>query len=298
MRGLAIACLTSLVPLLAGCSVMKQVTENVIFEKRLYLSDCRLEKRIAKDAEDVLREVCNRHAIKVFSKDFRKGFDDGYRDFLTFGGPIRPPAQAPPHYRTAQYLSPEGHCQVREYFLGFQYGAEVAQSTGRRQFFTHLVLMTDPPPPMPLDITVIPPPPDAVPTDPSKEAPMAPMKEAAPAPVPTSGGTEIHGIVYVDLDASGVPNVGEPRLAGNTVQLLLNGAVFKSTVTDANGAYVFAMVPIGSYVVCAVPQSGYSQITPTWGVTCAGGLGYPADVTIWDPNVIFDGLDFGCLSAA
>jgi hypothetical protein len=140
-------------------------------------------------------------------------------------------------------------------------------------------------------------PPDSTPVTPPDTTPVTPPKDSTPVTprdtMPTSGGTEIHGTVYVDLDWSGVPNDGEPRLAGNTVQLLLNGAVFRTTLTNGNGAYVFAQVPIGHYIVCAVPKSGFGPATPFSGVACASGFGYETDVTPFDPNTIFDGLDFG-----
>ena len=128
-----------------------------------------------RDANELLREVCHRHPHKVFTADFREGFLDGYKDFLTYGGPIRPPAMPALKYRNAFYLSAEGHAQVRDWFLGFQYGAECAQSTGRRQYYTLPVLVTDQPPVPPLNIEVIPPPPEGLSTDDAK-------KKETPAP--------------------------------------------------------------------------------------------------------------------
>jgi hypothetical protein len=168
-----------------------------------------------------------------------------------------------------------------------------------------------PPPPAPApspapapapDPAPVPPPPAPTPTPVTDSAPPPPPPPAdttptplppPPPPPPAPGGTEIHGTVYVDLDYSGVPNVDEPRLASWTVSLLVNGATFQTATTNANGEFTFTSVPIGNYTVCVAPQAGFSQITPTAGTPCPTGIGYSAQVTKWDPNVIFEGLDFG-----
>ena len=82
-------------------------------------------------------------------------------------------------------------------------------------------------------------------------------------------------------------------MAGWTVQLLQNGAVAMSTVTDASGQYVFAQVAVGSYTVCVASPVIYTLWAPSFGPSCAVGFGYPATVTPYDLNVIFVGLDFG-----
>jgi len=255
MRGILIAGLMGLMPLLAGCSIASQITHNLAFEKRLYISDCRLEARIKKDAEDMLREVCHRHANKVFSKEFREGFLDGYRDFLTYGGPIRPPAQAPPHYRTAQYLSPEGHCKVREYFLGFQYGSECAQTTNRRQFFTHLVLMQEGQAPTPLEITVIPPPPEVMTGDAKKPtvpapmiAPAAPEPKVEPTPVP-----QVEPVPKVEAPKAAIPT--PMPLKPTDLVPKIDPAPKADLVPKPQNTMVPPTVPLPSLPVPMVPTS-------------------------------------------
>ncbi|CAN5532828.1 hypothetical protein BH11PLA2_BH11PLA2_39300 [soil metagenome] len=179
MRGPVFACLLGVLPFCGGCILSKQIAHDTKFELEMYHSVEHRRHHLHHEARDVLKEVCNRHPHKVFSGDFRHGFVDGYFDFMEYGGPVRPPAMPPAKYRTAKYLTPEGQCQIRDYNLGFLYGAQCAESTGRRQYFTVPVLVTPTTPPPQLNITTLPPLPDEA--DVTKPAtPMVP--EIAPQP--------------------------------------------------------------------------------------------------------------------
>ena len=64
-------------------------------------------------------------------------------------------------------------------------------------------------------------------------------------------------------------------LAGWSVQII--GAVNAIAQTDANGYYSFMNLPAGTYQVCEVTQSGWTQVfpTPDFGAPCPlGGLGW------------------------
>lgn len=207
MRRGWLTCLLLLLPLTGGCTVFRQIDDNVVYEKRLYCSAKKHYKDIRHDADAVLKEIAVRHPKRVFSHDFIYGFHDGFRDYLEFGGPCRPPASPPPKYRIPQYLSPEGHCAVRDYFLGFQYGVDCAIATGMRQYYTLPILVTDASPPPPLNIVVLPSPPDEsnkkeTAPPPKADVPMPkaeppntvlpktePMKPVTPAPMPMTPPT-------------------------------------------------------------------------------------------------------------
>lgn len=73
--------------------------------------------------------------------------------------------------------------------------------------------------------------------------------------------TEIAGFKFNDLDGDAVPEPGEPRLAGWTIQLLRGGAVIAATTTDSSGAYRFTDLVPGTYGVREVPQDGWTQTT-------------------------------------
>jgi LPXTG-motif cell wall-anchored protein len=59
----------------------------------------------------------------------------------------------------------------------------------------------------------------------------------------------IRGHKYVDLDADGVHDAGEPGWGNYTIYLKQGGAVVKTTTTDSNGLFVFQDVKPGTYDV-------------------------------------------------
>jgi hypothetical protein len=62
--------------------------------------------------------------------DFRKGFIDGYADYVRFGGNGEPPPLPPRCYWAKQ--TPEGRQQALDWFAGFRQGAALAiQSQAR-----------------------------------------------------------------------------------------------------------------------------------------------------------------------
>ncbi len=129
--------------------------------------------------------------------------------------------------------------------------------------------------------------PDPVVVPPTDTAP-------APAPQPAGTGTSVTGTVYIDSDYSTMPNPGEPRLAGWTVQLVSNGSVLRSTVSDANGVYTFLDLPAGDFLVCGPATAGYVSLpAPGQKDVCPNGTqGYPVNASSTMPYG-WEGLDFG-----
>ncbi|MCP4528959.1 MAG: hypothetical protein GY833_24070, partial [Aestuariibacter sp.] len=67
---------------------------------------------------------------------------------------------------------------------------------------------------------------------------------------PTGDSSDIGDTVFVDPDADGVQDPGEPGIPGVTVALLDNsGNVIATTVSDENGNYFFPGLPAGTYTV-------------------------------------------------
>jgi uncharacterized repeat protein (TIGR02059 family)/LPXTG-motif cell wall-anchored protein len=80
----------------------------------------------------------------------------------------------------------------------------------------------------------------------------------------------VGNFVWADTDRDGVQDGNEPGIAGVTMSITkadgsavtdVFGAAVTSTTTDANGAYVFANLPVGSYKVTATTPSGYIATT-------------------------------------
>jgi uncharacterized repeat protein (TIGR02059 family) len=76
----------------------------------------------------------------------------------------------------------------------------------------------------------------------------------------------VGNFVWLDTDRDGIQDDGEPGLAGVTVSITTStgdpvtnvlGQPVTSTVTDANGFYVFENLPVGSYTVTVVTPDGY-----------------------------------------
>ena len=68
----------------------------------------------------------------------------------------------------------------------------------------------------------------------------------------------IGDLVWEDLDADGIQDSGEPGLAGVTVRLLdSSGTPVRSTVTGADGKFVFRDLVTGRYRIEVVIPTGY-----------------------------------------
>jgi hypothetical protein len=122
-----------------GCQFCYEIKRNLINEP-LYCCDqvaIRMRhERLAKQAWD---EMVQQYGC-TFSDDYRRGFIDGFVDYLTYGGcvngceegPFTPPVP-PEHYRHKGYMTPEGYRAIEEWFMGFRHGASTAAASGLRQ---------------------------------------------------------------------------------------------------------------------------------------------------------------------
>jgi hypothetical protein len=118
---------------------------------------------------------------------------------------------------------------------------------------------------------------------------------------------EIGNRVWYDQDADGIQDAGENGIAGVTVQLLKNGSVIATAVTDAQGRYYFSSAPGTNtasavynisqlqpgmaYTVRIPNANGSSQQTPLLGYlptvanTGAGAVGSQEDLRDSDGTV-------------
>jgi hypothetical protein len=178
-----------LAPALAGCGTTHtahDLTGNLLAAH----AQRGIEHDLRRDAREAWRCVRRDHPRRAFTAEFHDGFLDGFVDYLDRGGCAQPPAVPPLKYvRNKKYFTPEGHCLVQDYYLGFKYGADVALATGRRQFLTVPVLLAEQgadcqPGPNPFTSSVAP----VVPfvTAPGSPTQVRPMPLPAPRPVSPS----------------------------------------------------------------------------------------------------------------
>jgi hypothetical protein len=139
-----------LAPCLGGCNIYYYAAHNLVNETATVCGEQALTHELRKDAKSAWREVRCQFPRRMFTEEFHDGFLDGYTDYLDRGGNASLPAVPPVHYtRNKKYFTPEGQARLKDYFLGFQYGVDVAVATGCRQFLTVPVLLPqqDPGPP-------------------------------------------------------------------------------------------------------------------------------------------------------
>src|ERR1044072_1657924 len=90
------------------------------------------------------------------------------------------------------------------------------------------------------------------------------------------------GVKFLDSNANGVKDAGEPGLSGWTINAYVdvngNGTkdaadtvVATSGVTNASRVYSLSLVP-GNYIVCEVQQATWTQSFPS-GTACGAGAG-------------------------
>jgi hypothetical protein len=76
--------------------------------------------------------------------------------------------------------------------------------------------------------------------------------------LPVASGFVIRGTVFEDSNTNGTLDASERKIAGQTVQLLVNNTATASVTTDANGGYAFAPVAPGTYVARINVPAGFA----------------------------------------
>jgi serine-aspartate repeat-containing protein C/D/E len=80
------------------------------------------------------------------------------------------------------------------------------------------------------------------------------------APIPGSIG----GVKFQDSNANGARDPGEPPLAGVTIKLTPSGGgPTQTTVTAADGTFLFTGLAAGTYTLTETPPAGFTQTVPT-----------------------------------
>jgi hypothetical protein len=187
MRWKSIALAGALSPTLAGCTIAYNTARNIVNEPHVVWTEHAIEHDLRKAAQVAWEEVKGQCAEHADSSEFHEGFVDGYVDYLDRGGNGSLPAVPPSKFtRQPKYFTENGQCLVKQYFLGFKYGQEVAIATGRRQFLTVPVLLPQPAPEPPrFDV------------QPPGTAPMMPLPKPPAGAEPLAGVAKESPVVVV-----------------------------------------------------------------------------------------------------
>jgi hypothetical protein len=197
-----LACLSPL----TGCHLYRNIKHNIHNEISQFHDDEHIDKQLRKEARIAFNEMNRQYPHRCFGDDFRDGFIDGYTEYLDRGGNADLPAMPPVKYRRHTFFNAEGHARIKDYFLGYKYGLDVALATGCRQFYQVPILIGQERQLPPLDINVIPPPPDANAPMPQRKTPAPSTSTEPTTPMPKSG----------DIPGLGNP-VKDPAPPSNTV---------------------------------------------------------------------------------
>jgi len=121
---------------LAGCGIGKEIADNVVIHPLQWNRYSDAIGRHLRDkslAEEAWDEVCSRDG-DVYSRHYRRGFFDGFNDYLDKGGTGDPPVAPPRGYWRVYFQNAEGHQAIQDWFDGFRHGSSIAQASGVRDF--------------------------------------------------------------------------------------------------------------------------------------------------------------------
>ncbi len=79
------------------------------------------------------RETVKDSPDQHYSADYEKGFKEGFRDYVEFGGCGEPPAVPTLCYRSAIFRTPAGQQAIQDWYDGFRHGSHVAMESGLRE---------------------------------------------------------------------------------------------------------------------------------------------------------------------
>jgi hypothetical protein len=134
---------------------MKGIVKFSVVSLCLFASGCALVcdgvhavgTDVADSVNDILEQVRNRKWARgawdvilstdphQYSKDYARGFKDGFAAFLG-DGQGEPPAVAPARYRSIFFQTPQGYHAIEDWFAGYNRGVAVAINTGCRRWVT------------------------------------------------------------------------------------------------------------------------------------------------------------------
>lgn len=119
-----------------GCSFAANLRENLVVSP-LYAATERVDHhRHMQMGREAWAEMANAYPDYEYSCDYRRGFVEGFADYLDYGGIGEPPPIPPPIYRIARYETPAGLAMMEDWTCGFRHGAATAMKSGLRELAT------------------------------------------------------------------------------------------------------------------------------------------------------------------
>jgi hypothetical protein len=139
--------------------------------------ECLMRCRFKCMAEEAWEQAVREDPSLADHFHYGAGFREGFATYLEEDGTGQPPA-APWIYRSAGFETPQGQDDIRDWYAGYRYGAQVARSTGYRNAAVIFPL------PLPPAYTNTPPPPAPTPPPAAPHAAdeLLPPPHKAPGP--------------------------------------------------------------------------------------------------------------------
>jgi hypothetical protein len=186
MRKTGFAAIAALSVFCAGCSLFRSAEQTLLIDPLTYSTrkdSQRTKHQYRQWADAAWQAEMAANPEPCQSIEYKRGFEDGFADYLYAGGTGEPPPVPPRRLWNLDYRTPAGQHAVENWFCGFRRGAGAARDAGYRTMVTvpSSVLLHQ-------DSVAVAPPPGAI--SEAKEtneakAPKAPSPfEEVPSPIP------------------------------------------------------------------------------------------------------------------
>jgi hypothetical protein len=136
MRQFVKAILCSLPIMALGCGFAQNTRRNIFASPLFAATEAVDHRRHLQMGREAWMEMAGAYPEYEYSCDYRRGFVDGFADYLDYGGTGEPPPVAPPIYRLSAYETPVGMQMAEDWMCGFRHGAATAKASGLRDLAT------------------------------------------------------------------------------------------------------------------------------------------------------------------
>ena len=123
----------------AGCSMFKSAGRTLFVEPLTFPTNKDSHRTQCRDrqwAEAAWQAEMAANPGLCSSGEYKRGFADGFADYLYAGGTGEPPPVPPRRLWNLDYRTAEGHAAVENWFAGFRRGAHAVRDAGYRDLVT------------------------------------------------------------------------------------------------------------------------------------------------------------------